>query len=178
MPPSIVDLSEFETRRQKIDVLLKEQGWPVGDRSKVIAEVDTKQSNFRTQNYRTISETLINDLNSKYVDYLLLDSYGGPIAIIEAKRTSKDPILTAQRQAEEYANDIKSHTGKYVFIFLSNGYYGKDYRTLKFNFLVIYFFSLEANRYMLTSISMFNSRFDEILSVIIHKKDIAAFHAP
>jgi len=41
-----IELNEFETRKQKIDVLLKEQGWKVGDRSKVIQEVDTKQSDF------------------------------------------------------------------------------------------------------------------------------------
>ncbi|MHC1600064.1 MAG: DEAD/DEAH box helicase family protein, partial [Candidatus Methanospirareceae archaeon] len=117
-----MDLNEFETRKQKIDVLLKEQGWTVGDGRKVIIEVDTKQSDFRAQNYRTVSETLRNDMDSKYVDYLLLDNFGAPIAIIEAKRTSKDPILTAQKQAEEYANDIKAQIGKDVFIFLSNGY--------------------------------------------------------
>ncbi len=31
-----MDISEFQTRKQKIDVLLKEQGWKVADRSKVI----------------------------------------------------------------------------------------------------------------------------------------------
>jgi type I restriction enzyme, R subunit len=46
---------------------------------------------------------------------------GAPIAVVEAKRTLRDPIL-GRKQAEEYANDIKSHTGKDVFIFLSNGY--------------------------------------------------------
>ncbi|MCK5109338.1 MAG: type I restriction endonuclease subunit R, partial [Methanosarcinales archaeon] len=117
-----MDLNEFETRKQKIDVLLKEQGWIVGDGTKVIIEVDTKQSDFRAQNYRTVSETLRNDMDSKYVDYLLLDNFGAPIAIIEAKRTSKDPILTAQKQAEEYADDIKAQMGNDVFIFLSNGY--------------------------------------------------------
>jgi type I restriction enzyme R subunit len=116
-----VGLTEFETRKQKIDVLLREQGWHVDDRSKVILEVDTKQSDFRAQNYKTVSETLKNDLDSKYADYLFLDPQGAPIAIVEAKRTSKDPIL-GQKQAEEYADDIKSQTGKDVFIFLSNGY--------------------------------------------------------
>ncbi|MFZ3168335.1 MAG: DEAD/DEAH box helicase family protein [Candidatus Methanoperedens sp.] len=116
------DLNEFLTRKQRIDVMLKEQGWIVGDRGKIIVEVDTKQSDFRAQNYKTVSETLKNDLESKYVDYLLLDMFGSPIAIIEAKRTSCDPILAAQKQAEEYANDIKAQTGADVFIFLSNGY--------------------------------------------------------
>jgi len=107
-----MELNEFQTRKQKIDIMLKEQGWVVGDRTKVIVEVDTKQSDFRAQNYKTVSETLKNDMESKYVDYLKLDRFGAPIAIIEAKRTSRDPILTAQKQAEEYANDIKAQTGK------------------------------------------------------------------
>jgi len=117
-----MELNEFLTRKEKIDVLLKEQGWVVGDRSKIITEVDTKQSDFRAQNYKTVAETLKNDMESKYVDYLLLDSYGAPIAIIEAKRTSKDPILTAQKQSEQYADDIQRQTSDDVFIFLTNGY--------------------------------------------------------
>lgn len=66
----------------------------VGDRSKIIVEVDTKRSDFLAQNYKTVSETLKNDLESRYVDYLLFDRFGAPIAIIEAKRTSRDPIFT------------------------------------------------------------------------------------
>jgi Type I site-specific restriction-modification system, R (restriction) subunit and related helicases len=117
----MLNLNELQTRKQKIDVLLKEHGWDVSDRSKVIAEVDTKQSDFKKQLYKQVNETLKNDLESKYVDYLLLDSLGNPIAIIEAKRTSKDPIV-GQKQAEQYADDIKAQTGKDVFIYLSNGY--------------------------------------------------------
>jgi hypothetical protein len=104
-----------------IDVLLKEQGWVVSDRSRVQAEVDTRQSDFVAKNYKTVSETLKNDMESKYVDYLLLDSFGAPLAIVEARRTSRDPHL-GQKQAEMYADDIKRQTGKDVFIFLSNGY--------------------------------------------------------
>ena len=116
-----MDRNELQTRLEMIDVLLKEQGWNVSDRSRVLAEIDTKQSDFVAKNYKTVSETLKNDMESKYVDYLLLDSFGAPIAIVEAKRTSKDPHL-GQKQAEMYADDIKRQTGKDVFIFLSNGY--------------------------------------------------------
>ena len=45
--------------------MLKEQGWVVGDRGKIIVEVDTKQSDFRAQNYRTVSDTLKNDMERK-----------------------------------------------------------------------------------------------------------------
>lgn len=113
-------LNEYLTRKLRIDKFLKEQGWDVDDSSMIRVEIDTKQSDFKKQNYKEVSETLKNDLESKYVDYLLLDSKGDPIAIIEAKRTSKDPI-TGKKQAEEYAEDILKKTGKSIFIFLSNG---------------------------------------------------------
>ena len=116
-----MDLNELRTRKEKIDVYLAEQGWDVTDRASVILEVDTRQSDFLACSYKTVAETLKNDLESKYVDYLLLDSLGAPLAIIEAKRTSKDPLI-GQKQAEQYADDIKRQTGKDVFIFLSNGY--------------------------------------------------------
>lgn len=117
-----MDLNEFRTRKEKIDVALKEYGWDVKNPSLIRLEVDTKQSNFTKNDYRNVSETLRNDLESKYVDYILLDDRGAPLAIIEAKRTSKDPLTTAQTQAEEYAKDICSQTKKNIFIFLSNGY--------------------------------------------------------
>jgi type I restriction enzyme R subunit len=85
-----MDLNENQTRKQKIDVLLREQGWDVNNRSHVISEVDTKQSDFNACDYKTVGETLKNDLESKYADYLLLDTLRNPLAIIEAKRTSKD----------------------------------------------------------------------------------------
>ncbi|MDD1703140.1 MAG: DEAD/DEAH box helicase family protein [Methanoregula sp.] len=116
-----MDRNELRTRLEMIDILLQEQGWVVSDRSHVLAEIDTKQSDFARKDYKTVSETLKNDLESKYADYLLLDSFGAPLAIVEAKRTSKDPHL-GQKQAEMYADDIKRQTGKDVFIFLSNGY--------------------------------------------------------
>lgn len=47
------NLNESQTREQKIDVLLYEQGWNVKGRAKVILEVNTKQSEFeRPAEYR------------------------------------------------------------------------------------------------------------------------------
>ena len=114
------NLNEYLTRKLRIDVFLKEQGWDINDPSMIRVEIDTKQSNFKKQDYKEASETLKNDLESKYVDYLLLDDKGDPLAIIEAKRTSKDPLV-GKKQAEEYAEDILRQTGKPIFIFLSNG---------------------------------------------------------
>jgi len=85
----------------------------------MVIEVDTKQSDFQKRIYKTFKDTFFDpDADEKaYVDYLLLDSSGSPIAIVEAKRTSKDPII-GQRQAEGYSADIKKQLGKDVFIFL------------------------------------------------------------
>lgn len=115
------ELQEWETRKNKIDILLLEQGWDIKDRTKVVLEVDTKQSDFKARNYKTVDETLENKGESEYADYLLLDKSGESLAIIEAKKTSKDPIA-GQTQSEDYADDIKKQTGKDVFIFLTNGY--------------------------------------------------------
>ena len=116
-------VTEYRTRKEKVDVLLKKSGWNVNDQTDVVIEVDTKQSDFKKSNYKTVKETL-HDPNADqkaYADYLLLDSSGSPLAVIEAKKTAKDPIL-GQKQAEDYADDIKEQTGKDVFVFLTNGY--------------------------------------------------------
>lgn len=114
-------MTELRTRKDLINPLLQTSGWIVKDRTKVVEEVDTRQSNFKARDYKTVDETLKNEEESAYVDYLLLDNSSAPLAIIEAKRTSRDPIL-GQKQAEMYAEDIKKQSGKDVFIFLTNGY--------------------------------------------------------
>lgn len=113
--------TEQQTRTDLIDPLLERAGWSPKGRTKVVQEVDTKQSSFKTRDYKTIDETLRNEADSAYVDYLLLDSAGSPLAIVEAKRTSRDPVV-GQEQAEMYADDIKKQTDQDVFIFLTNGY--------------------------------------------------------
>jgi len=118
----MANVTEYRTRRDKIDKLLEKSGWFVKDRTKVYEEVDTKQSDFTSGKYKTVSQTLKDPEEHAYADYLLLDSKGLPLAVIEAKKTSKDPIL-GQRQAEGYVEDIKKQTGKDIFIFLTNGYY-------------------------------------------------------
>src|SRR2546427_10546423 len=115
------DATEWETRKGKIDVLLKEAGWDPKDRTKVVQEVNTKQSDFNARRYKTFSETRGTPGQHAYADYLLLDSNGEPLAVVEAKKTSRDPIL-GQKQAEDYVDDIRRQTGKDVFIFLTNGY--------------------------------------------------------
>lgn len=115
-------VSEYRTRREKIDVQLSRAGWDVNNPAHIVVEVDTKQSDFKAHNYKTVKETLHDPKADEkaYADYLLLNSSGSPLAVIEAKRTSKDAVL-GQKQAEGYADDIERQTGKDVFIFLTNG---------------------------------------------------------
>jgi type I restriction enzyme R subunit len=113
--------TEYETRKKLIDVALKKSGWVVGDRARVVEEVDTKQSAFKAGKYKTRTETLKNPQESAYADYVLLDSLGLPIAVIEGKRTSIS-YVAGQKQAEDYFNDIKKQTTRPVFIFLTNGH--------------------------------------------------------
>ena len=113
--------SEFKTRIERINVALEEAGWQVKSRAMVIEELDTRQSIFMKRDYKVYMDTFENEFESRYADYLLLDGNGDPLAVIEAKKTSKDPIA-GQKQAEDYVNDIKKQTGKEIFIFLSNGY--------------------------------------------------------
>lgn len=117
-------LSEYLTRRDKIDLFLKQSGWDVKDQTRVVIEVDTKQSDFKKRVYKTVKETLKDPTihEKAYADYLLLDSHAAPLAIIEAKKTSVDPYIAGRKQAEEYADDIKKQTQEDVFIFLTNGY--------------------------------------------------------
>ena len=115
------DASEWKTRKALVDVLLREAGWDTKDRTKVIEEVDTKQSDFRARRYKTASGTLRTFGEHAYADYLLLDDNGEALAVIEVRKTSKDPII-GQKQAEDYADDVKGQTGKDVFVFFTNGY--------------------------------------------------------
>lgn len=86
-------LRESDTR-MIIDRKLREAGWDIEDKNQVITEETVK---------------------SGRIDYLFKDRRGRPIAILEAKRFSKDPTLGKQ-QALEYAKDLNID-----FILLSNG---------------------------------------------------------
>ena len=125
---------EAKTRKEKIDPLLKDAGWDLDDPSQVIREVNTKQSDFVKLVYKTFEQTYESNEEKAYADYLLLDSASEPLALIEAKKTAKDSIA-GQKQAEEYANNIKKQTGKDVFIFLTNGYeiwfWNREYERLR-----------------------------------------------
>lgn len=100
-----IDISEFLTRKKYIDVDLKLLGWKFGD--DVHEEVELSG--------------MPNDVGKGYADYVLYGRDGLPLAVIEAKRTSKDPKIGAQ-QATLYADCLKKMTGRRPMIFTTNGF--------------------------------------------------------
>jgi type I restriction enzyme R subunit len=99
-----MDLNEDQTRSKLIDKRLKKSGWI------------NCSFNFEEE-YNIISK---NQGREYFLDYLLFDDNGKPLAIIEAKRTSRDPLIGRQ-QAINYAEAIEENFGIYPFIYLTNG---------------------------------------------------------
>ncbi len=65
--------------------------------------------------------TADNPKGNGYVDYVLWDDNGKPLAIIEAKRTTKD-VEVGKHQAVLYANCLEKMHGQRPVIFYTNGY--------------------------------------------------------
>lgn len=104
--------NEQTTRKQRIDHQLARAGWGKGSLSFVEEFL--------------ISDSEIKDPTTPYkagdelVDYALPDAARLPLAIVEAKKTSRDPLV-GERQAADYADRIKKIHGVDPFIFLANG---------------------------------------------------------
>ena len=106
-------ISEAETRRLYIDLMLKEAGWEVLDMdgaiqpSKACVEVEV--------------DGMPNNEGKGYCDYVLFGSNGMPLAVIEAKRTSVSPIK-GKHQAELYAECLEKRYGVKPVIYYTNGF--------------------------------------------------------
>ncbi len=99
------DLTEFATRRLYIDHYLEEVGWRLGEgRSDEVAIAG-----------------MPNATGDGFVDVVLWGDDGKPLALVEAKRSSKDPML-GQQQAKLYADCLERQYGQRPLIFLSNGF--------------------------------------------------------
>ena len=98
-------LSEAQTRAKYIDIELKLAGWDMG--RDCIVEVPV--------------EGMPNATGTGFVDYVLYGNNGKPLAVVEAKKTSKDPIVGSQ-QAKLYADCLHNMTGQRPLIFTTNGF--------------------------------------------------------
>ncbi len=130
------DISEAETRKLYIDIMLKEAGWDVLSTegaiqpSKACIEVEVEgmpygyisESEHTRSDGRMAAEEIEIPMGAKgYCDYVLFGSNGLPLAVIEAKRTSVSPIK-GKHQAELYAECLEKRYGIKPVIYYSNGF--------------------------------------------------------
>lgn len=101
--------------RIKINKLLEDSGWRFFD-------APQGRANIRLEANTPLTEQVINELGEDfektrngYVDYLLLGEHSFPVAVLEAKKESKNP-LDGKEQARQYANSLNVR-----FVILSNG---------------------------------------------------------
>lgn len=112
-----MDRTEADTRREIIDKNLEKAGWKINDPTNVSLEFDIYLGK------STIEEQFRDEFTDhQFVDYLLLGKDGKPLAVVEAKRTSKDAQL-GKEQALQYAKTIEEKLGEdRPFVFYTNGY--------------------------------------------------------
>ncbi len=110
------NISEAKTRQEIIDLRLKKAGWNVNDPSQVTSELD-----IWVGLPEGIKEPEHEHQGFQYADYVLLGEDGYPLAVVEAKKTSKDARI-GQEQARQYAENIQKNSGKDMpFVFYTNG---------------------------------------------------------
>ncbi len=108
--------TEAQTRKEIIDIKLKDAGWNVKDRTQVHEEFDIK-----VDLPEGVSEPRTQYEGHQFSDYVLLGKDGKPLAVVEAKRTSKDAEL-GREQAKQYCYNIqKEHNSELPFCFYTNG---------------------------------------------------------
>ena len=135
--------TEVQTRARSIDADLARAGW-TGTRRNVLEEVFLQTGKQESEHGR-----------NGFADYVLLDAAGKPIAVVEAKRSSRDE-LAGTRQAAEYADAIRAKLGIEPFIYLTNG------REIQF---------WDRGRYAPRRVAGFHTRED--LERLIHQKRYA-----
>lgn len=106
---SPVDISEFETRKKYIDVDLQLMGW----------KLEGEDSNVRQEYEVTGMNGVVGQKG--YADYVLFGRDGLPLALIEAKRTGKDPN-NGIKQAMLYADCLERKFGRRPMMFTTNGF--------------------------------------------------------
>jgi type I restriction enzyme, R subunit len=110
-------ITEAKTRQDIIDKRLLKAGWKVDEPSHVTSELDIwvgLPANVSTPQHEYQGH--------QYADYALLGEDGYPLAVVEAKKTSKDARV-GQEQARQYAENIQKNSGKDMpFVFYTNGH--------------------------------------------------------
>ena len=107
------NLSEAETRKIYIDEMLREAGWEISGTANAIVsgkaciEIEV--------------QGMPNPSGIGYADYVLFDTDGMPLAVVEAKKTSVDPVV-GKAQAELYAKCLEAKYGVMPVVYYTNGF--------------------------------------------------------
>lgn len=108
--------TEAETRKELIDAKLFAAGWDVNNLAQV-----TKEFDIAIPLPEGVAEPRTPYEGHQYSDYVLLGRDAKPLAVVEAKRSSKDAAI-GREQAKQYCYNIqKLHGGKLPFCFYTNG---------------------------------------------------------
>lgn len=109
--------SEVQTRSELINQQLAQSGWDVKDPTQVIEEFKISITSSEGG-----SEPLTVYGIQQFSDYVLLGKNGKPLAVVEAKRTTKDAAL-GREQAKQYCYNIQKQLGgELPFCFYTNGH--------------------------------------------------------
>ena len=100
--------NEEETRKYFIDVSLREAGW------------DLDGANDKEYKVEYMPEST-NRSTTGYVDYVLWDDDGTPLALVEAKSTLKN-ATTGENQAQLYAEALEKMHGRRPVMYYTNGF--------------------------------------------------------
>jgi type I restriction enzyme R subunit len=100
-----IDFTESQTRTAYIDTMLQDAGWERG----------------RNWEDEYAIDEMPNASGVGFADYVLFDDAGIPLAVIEAKRTSRN-VEEGRQQAKLYADFLQKKFGRRPAIFLTNGY--------------------------------------------------------
>ncbi|NLD50725.1 MAG: DEAD/DEAH box helicase family protein [Clostridiaceae bacterium] len=100
-------MTEDETRKKLIDFMLKDAGWNVGNTEFVKVEYVVPDPTTKSGKGKA--------------DYVLFDKKGKPVAVIEAKKTSRDAVV-GKHQAKIYADGVEQIYGIRPVIYYTNGH--------------------------------------------------------
>jgi len=108
--------SEAQTRSELIDQQLSQSGWNVKNPTQVIEEFD-----ILTALPQGVAEPRTPFEGHQFSDYVLLGKDSKPLAVVEAKKSSKDAAI-GREQAKQYCYNIQNQLGgELPFCFYTNG---------------------------------------------------------
>ncbi len=109
--------SEAQTREELIDRQLALAGWNVQDPTQVVEEFD-----ILTALPEGVEESRTPYEGHQFSDYVLLGKDRKPLAVIEAKKSSRDAAI-GREQAKQYCYNIRKQVGgELPFCFYTNGH--------------------------------------------------------